>query len=152
MQNEVLYVSRRVIVVTLIGILSAAASAQTPLSCVSEMVMPRFYRLLAGRDPIRGTAHITIDERGRAGTVRYEADVKVMNVELEELFREQARYSPSCAGKTVTFVVEYVPLDKPAEANPVPTIRFRAPNRFIVEFAPPSTIAHPVRKIDIRKR
>jgi len=121
------------------------AIADDPMGCVSELTMPRFYRGVAGLAPVSGTAYVTIDEHGRVGSFRADVNPRsALNVELEVLFKEMARYSPSCAGRTLSFIVEYAVLRKPPEADPIPTIRFRAPNRFIVEFAPLLPIADTV--------
>jgi hypothetical protein len=57
------------------------------------------------------------------------------------LFKDTAHYAPRCAGKTLAFVVQYAPLKKPPESNPAASIRFVAPNRFVVEFDPYLPIA-----------
>ena len=120
----------------LMALWAVSANGQTPMTCVEELTIPRFLPIVMGFAPATGTIFLTVGRNGEVTSVRFDSADKLLNLELENTFRYGARYSSRCAGMTLAFSVSYVVLKEEPEVDPVATVRFRAPNRFIVEFPP----------------
>jgi hypothetical protein len=123
-------------VTLLIALSTGAAVGQSPMSCVTELAVPRFHPTVMSFAPATGAIFVTVGQTGEAASVRFDSKNKLLDLELENTFRYGARYSPTCAGMTLSFTVSYVVLKKEPEANPVAAVTFQAPNRFVLEFAP----------------
>lgn len=120
----------------LMALWSASANGQTPMSCLEELTIPRFLPTMVGFAPATGTIFLNIGHDGEVSSVRFDSTKKLLNLELENTFRNGARYSPKCMGMTLSFTVTYIILGDKPQIDPVATVRFRAPNQFTVEFPP----------------
>jgi hypothetical protein len=120
----------------LLALWAVSASGQTPMSCVEELTIPRFLPTMMGFAPATGTIFLNIGHDGEISSVRFDSTKKLLNLELENTFRNGARYSSNCMGMTLSFTVTYIILRDEPRVDPVATVKFRAPNKFIVEFPP----------------
>lgn len=87
-----------------------------------------------GFAPATGSIFLTLGHKGEVSSVRFDSAKKLLNLDLEGIFRYGARYDPKCSGMTLSFTVSYVVLNGEPEVYPVATVKFLAPNKFIMEF------------------
>jgi len=81
---------------------------------------------------------VSIGKKGIARAVEYEGAKPLLRIALDQFFKRESSYLPTCSGRTITFVVRYtvegVPTSEPLSA----AARFKPPNEFIV-------VAYPVK-------
>ena len=111
--------------------------ANGPLDCVNEIAVPRVNGNVIVSIPATVQVHVSIGKKGIARAVEYEGAKPLLRIALDQFFKRESSYLPSCAGRTITFVVRYT-VEGAATSEPLSTARFRPPNEFIV-------VAHPMK-------
>jgi hypothetical protein len=102
--------------------------ADGPMDCVTEMTMPNFTNSIMTAVPATVQVHVTIGKNGRASAVDYGGAKKLLQLKLDQFFKDEAKYAQACEGRTI----EGLPT-----SSPVWAVRFRSPNKFVVA-------AHPI--------
>ena len=124
------------LVVSLTLASAAVCLAEGPMDCVTEMTMPYAIGQMMASIPARIEVQVTIGKDGLASSADYGHIKPLMRIALDQYFKEQSRYRPSCAGRKITFTLRYLVEGIP---TPVPSsqVRFRPPNEFVI-------VAHPI--------
>jgi hypothetical protein len=110
--------------------------ADSPMDCVSEMTMPYVTGGMMMSIPATIQVRVTIGKKGVARTVDYGDAKPIVRNELDQYFKEKARYVPACEGRTISFTIRYL-VEGMRTSHLVSEVRFRPPNVFVV-------VAHPI--------
>ncbi len=133
----------RLVLAASLSVASARASSDA-MTCTEAITLPGSYSMILWHLPVTTEVKVEIGTQGRARRVVYNTPVKQIAVHLDQYFKDGARYSDKCRGRTITFSVEYV-VQGVALDFPVSEVRFMQPDRFVVTVHPIKPSLDPVR-------
>jgi hypothetical protein len=123
---------RRVILTigTLISCSTTWAS-DNAMACVKELAIPSTYSTIETKIPATIEASILVGENGKARSVTYDTDIKLLTLHLDTYFKDKTKYAESCKGRTITLIVQYTIIEKEVD-SPFSEVHFEPPDRFLV--------------------
>ncbi len=111
-----------------------ARAQHSGLACLEEMELPRF---AASNEVSQGFARawVTLGPEGMISDLELSATAKGIDLELDYLLRNRAKYRKDCAGEKFELVFEF---RVEGEETHTPVIRtyFRPPNGFLIVTQP----------------
>ncbi|MGA3096573.1 MAG: hypothetical protein ABSF25_08990 [Bryobacteraceae bacterium] len=110
-------------------------SAEDPLACVEELTMPHYNFAMTGEIPATVGVSVAIGPGGRAESIKLSPADTPLRFELLDDFGPRTRYSGSCQGKTIVFVVRYL-VEGERTDFPIAEVRYRPPNEIVVVCRP----------------
>jgi len=105
-------------------------------SCVEEIGVPTAKPYIVSEVPASAEITFTVGDNGKPEAVAYVA-TSWLKFELQQVFIERGKYSPTCKGQRLTFQVVYEVRGEPT-VHAESVTRFLPPNKFVV-------ICHPVK-------
>jgi len=114
----------------------ALRGADTPLACVDELAFPVFRKATAYYLPAEARVSVKLGPVHGEQSVTLDPPDTPVRLDLMEAFATKTRYSPSCKGKTLIFLVRYLVEGEPT-MFPAWEVRFRVPNEVLV-------VTHPI--------
>jgi hypothetical protein len=115
---------------------TAQSAADAPLACVDELAFSEFSSNIAYYLPADARVSIKLGPNdGQASVTLSPADTP-LRFELMDAFAKRTRYSATCRGRVLSFIVRYV---VEGERTRIPTwqVKFRPPNEILI-------VSHPV--------